>query len=241
MEMMYFGLMNYMGENIPETAAKKFRFGLLQVIGIVALAIIVSALLTAWWVKYYIYASKFTPTVLTVKEQKILDSKLAKLEVTANKTAIVQKKKGQGKGISLKPEPYSEEGAKREISLTEKELNALIAKNPEVAQRVAVDLSDNLISVKLVVPMDEEIPVLGGKTLRLNLGVIVRYEDERPVIALKGVSLGGIPLPNAWLGNLKNKNLVKEFGAEGGFWKLFSDGVADLKVQEGNILIKLKK
>jgi len=241
MEIMYFYIMNNKHEKIPEPAAKKFRFGLLQVMGIVALVIIVTALLTAWWVKYYIYASKFTPTVLTVKEQKVLDSKLAKLEVTTNKAPIVPKKKRSDKGSSLEPEAYSEEGAKREVSLTEKELNALVANNPEVAQRVAIDLSDNLVSVKLVVPMDEEIPVLGGKTLRLNLGVILGYENERPVVALKGVSLGGIPLPNAWLGNLKNKNLVKEFGAEGGFWKLFSDGVADLKVQEGHILIKLKE
>ena len=228
-------------ENIPEPATPKIRFGLLQVMGIVAMVIIITALLTAWWVKYYIYASQFTPTVLTVREQKALDSKLAKLEATANKALVVTKEKKHGKGVPLEPEAYSEEGAKREISLTEKELNALIANNPEVAQWVAVDLSDNLISVKLVVPMDEEIPVLGGKTLRLNLGVILKYEDGKPVVAFKGVSLGGIPLPNAWLGNLKNKNLVKEFGAEGGFWKLFSDGVADLKVQEGHILIKLKE
>ena len=62
------------GENIPEPVARKFRFGLLQVMGIVALVVIVTALLTAWWVKHYIYASKFTPTLLTVKEQKVLDS-----------------------------------------------------------------------------------------------------------------------------------------------------------------------
>ncbi len=240
--MMYFSAVNKKDENIPEpvAAVKKFRFGLLQVMGIVALAIIATALLTAWWVKHYIYASKFAPTVLTVKEQKVLDSKLAKLEQTANKTPGGQKKR-QGKGTSLEPEAYSEEGAKREISFTGRELNALIANNPEVAQRVAIDLSDDLVSVKLVVPIDQEVPVLGGKTLRLNLGMILRYEKKRPVVALKGVSLGGIPLPNAWLGNLKNKNLVEEFGTEGGFWKLFSDGVADLKVQKGRILIKLKE
>ena len=151
------------------------------------------------------------------------------------------KKKRHERGAPLEPEVYSEEGAKREISLTEKELNALIANNPEVAQRVAINLSDSLISVKLVIPIDEEIPVLGGKTLRLNLGLILGYENERPVVALKGVSIGGIPLPNAWLGNLKNRNLVREFGGDGGFWKLFSDGVADLKVKKGHILIKLKE
>lgn len=110
-----------------------------------------------------------------------------------------------------------------------------------MAQRVAIDLSENLVSLKLIVPLEEEIPILGGKTLRLHLGVMLGYENEKPVVALKGVSLGGIPLPNAWLGNLKNRNLVKEFGTEGGFWKLFSDGVADLKVREGYIWIKLKE
>jgi hypothetical protein len=34
--------------------------------------------------------------------------------------------------------------------------------------------------------------------------------------------------PGIWLGNLKNRYSVKEFVAERGFWKLFSDGVTDL-------------
>jgi hypothetical protein len=77
---------------------------------------------------------------------------LAKLEAAANKDPVVPKQKRQEKQAPLEPEPYSEEGAKREISLTEKELNALISNNSEVAQRVAIDLSENLISVKLIVP-----------------------------------------------------------------------------------------
>jgi hypothetical protein len=36
------------GKKIPEPVARKFRFGLLQVMGIVALVVIVTALLTAW-------------------------------------------------------------------------------------------------------------------------------------------------------------------------------------------------
>jgi hypothetical protein len=241
MKMMYFYTMNNKDEYILEPAPQKSRFSFLRVMGIVALVIIVMVLLAAWWVKYYVYASNFTPTVLTVKEQKILDSKLAKLEFTANGTSVIPKKKRHDEGVPLEPEAYSDEGAKREISLTEKELNAVMANNLEVAKRVAIDLSDNLISVKLLVPIEEEIPVLGGKTLRLHLGIILKFENERPIVALKGVSLGGIPLPNAWLGNLKNKDLVKEFGAEDGFWKLFSDGVEDLKIQDGHLLIKLKE
>jgi len=38
----------------------------------------------------------------------------------------------------------------------------------------------------------------------------------------------GVPIPNAWLGGIKNIDLVKEFGADKGFWKTFSDGVENL-------------
>ena len=239
--------MENQNEGKPGRSIRKFRFSLLQVMGIVLGIIMISFLLMAWWVKHNIYASPFTPTVLTAKEQQVLDSKLVTLKESAKKDVAVTNKKRRDQGAPLKPEAYSEaysdseECLKREISLTEKELNALIANHPDVAQRVAIDLSDDLVSVKLVVPVDEEIPVLGGKTLRLNLGIILSYENERPVVALKGVTLGGIPVPNAWLGNLKNKNLVKEYASHGGFWKLFSDGVADLKVRDGHLLIKLKE
>ena len=97
MELVYLYGMSDKGDIILEPDAKKFRFGLLQGLGIVAVVVVITALLTAWWVKHYLYASKFTPTVLTVKEQKVLDSKLAKLESTTNKAPVVPKKKEQGK------------------------------------------------------------------------------------------------------------------------------------------------
>ena len=36
----------------------------------------------------------------------------------------------------------------------------------------------------------------------------MRYANGRPVMVLKGVSVWGVPLPNAWLGNLKNIDLT---------------------------------
>ena len=72
---MYFDFMKNKSEDIPVPVVRKFRFGLLQVMGIVALAIIITALFSIWWVKHYIYASEFTPTVLTAKEQKVLYEK----------------------------------------------------------------------------------------------------------------------------------------------------------------------
>ncbi len=213
-----------------------------------AVAVVVTAVFTGWWVKRYIYASPLTPTELTSREQNTLNAKLAALDAAAGRETAPGTGRGDRRGGSplspddrLRPEPYSEEGARREVVLTERELNGIIASNPEVARRVAVDLADELVSLKLVIPMEEDLPVLGGKTLRLNLGLQLAYRNKGPVVALKGVSLGGVPLPNAWLGNLKNVNLVEEFGTEDGFWKLFADGVENLSVEEGHLRIRLKE
>lgn len=208
---------------------------------ITALCLSVIAIAVVIWVKYNIYASFYKPTQLSAREQKALDTKLALL-VEAQKEQHEQEKSPYYEPEGpVKPEPYSEEGAKREISLTEKEVNALIANNPEVARRVAVDLSEGLVSVKLVIPVDEDVIILGGKTLRISMGIMLGYDNNKPVVGIRGVSLGGVPLPNAWLGYIKDRNLVEEFGTESGFWKLLADGVQDLKVKDGHILIRLKE
>lgn len=217
------------------------RSGFFQILRIAGLIVLVILLAASLWIKHTFYASKFTPTELSSKEQEVLESKLALLEGSPGRIVGTPSKKGQKEHTPLDPEPYTEEGAKREINLTEKELNSLIANQPEIAERVSIDLSNDLVSVKLVVPMDEEIPLFGGKTLRFHMGLIMSYEEDRPVMALKGVSLGGIPVPNAWLGYMKNKNLVDEFGSEDGFWQIFSEGVEDIKVREGHIQITLKE
>jgi hypothetical protein len=104
-----------------------------------------------------------------------------------------------------------------------------------------MDLSDDMVSVKLLIPVDKDFPVLGGKTLRLNCGITLSYDQGRPVVAIRGVSVGGVPVPNAWLGNIKNTDLVKEFGGQGGFWDIFSEGVEDIKVRDGSFVIKLRE
>ena len=105
----------------------------------------------------------------------------------------------------------------------------------------AIDLADNLASVKMIIPLDPDFPILGGKTLKANAGAELAYANGRPIVILKGISVWGVPIPNAWLGNLKNVDLVKEFGGDEGFWKSFSDGVENIRVIVGELKIKLKE
>jgi hypothetical protein len=89
--------------------------------------------------------------------------------------------------------------------------------------------------------MDKDFPMLGGKTVRVTAGVKLAYEHHRPVVVLKGISVMGVPVPNAWLGNMKHVDLVKEFGTEQGFWKAFADGVDDIHVDNGRLVVKLRE
>jgi hypothetical protein len=223
--------------NEAEAKRKPPGFRTTRILAVGGVILCVALLLVAIWVKRNVYASKFTPVSLSQQEQEVLDSKLALLR--DSEPVPADKRRLPGKPLT--PEPYTEEGAKREIRFTERELNALIANHPDTAEKVAVDLSNDLISVKLVLPVDEEVPLLGGKTLKIHMGLTVSYEGSSPVIALKGVSLGGIPLPNAWLGNLKNVNLLEQFGTDDGFWKIFSAGVRTIKVRQGHMQIRLEE
>ena len=58
---------------------------------------------------------------------------------------------------------------------------------------------------------------------------------------LRGLSVMGVPLPNAWLGGLKNIDVVREFGGDEGFWRAFAEGVESLSVEEGRITITLNE
>ena len=215
-----------------------------QVVLIILVTMAVTIGGTYWFVKTYVFAREFKPVELSVKEEQVLENKLRALgydvDVKSPERLEDQSADIDNRGF-LKPERYTEDGARREVSFNERELNALLAKNTDLAKKLAIDLSDDLVSAKFLLPLEEDFPVLGGKTLRLNAGVEMAYAGEKPVIVLKGVSVMGVPVPNAWLGGLKNIDLVGEFGADEGFWKSFSDGVENIQVEDGRIRVRLRE
>jgi hypothetical protein len=117
----------------------------------------------------------------------------------------------------------------------------MMAKNTDLADKLAIDLAENMVSIKLLIPLDPDFPMLGGQTLKVKAGAELAYRDGRPVVKLKGVSLMGVPMPNAWLGGIKNIDLIKEFGADEGVWKSIADGVESISVVEGFLKIQLKE
>jgi hypothetical protein len=214
-----------------------------HVLWIILATVVLTAAITFWFVRSYIYAKDFTPVQLTSSEQQALDQKLSLLGYEPENKVAHSKSpetKDESDEAWLRPERYNEKNAKREVSFSERELNAMVANNQDLAKKLAVDLSDDLISTRLLVPVDKDFPILGGKTLRVSTGVEMAFRDAKPVVILRGVSIMGVPIPNAWLGGLKNIDLISEFGDRRGFWASFAEGVEDIRVEEGELKVKLK-
>ena len=215
-----------------ETQIKKGN-STLKVMSITVLVTLICIAIGAFvWVNY-LFPTAFKAVSLSTSEAQVLDRKLhvvnlSELSVNASNTA-------------LKPEPYSESDQARRVVFSEREVNALLAHNTEFADKLAIDFSQDLASATWLLPLDPEFPVLGGKTLKLTAGLELAFKAERPVVKLRGISLWGVPLPNAWVGYKKNIDLVNEFGAQGGFWNAFADGIEELVVEDEQIVIQLKR
>lgn len=221
---------------VPETtkgfSAKQV---ILMVVGSMCLAIFATALA----IKLFLFPSPFKPVVLSPIEEQQLSRKLELFDsLEREQVPVPTEHTTDG---TLIPEQYSEDGGDRKITFNERELNSIIAKNTDMADKVAIDLAADMVSIKLLIPLDPDFPMLGGKTLKVKTGAELAYREGRPVVKLKGVSLMGVPMPNAWLGGLKNIDLVREFGGDEGFWKTFADGVESISVEEGGLKIQLKE
>lgn len=201
------------------------------------LAVLLAIILGAVFVKWYFFPSAFSPTSLNQTEQSTLNQKLRYFGINLEDEQANDKNADQ----TMAPEPYQEDSSKREVRFSEKEINSLIAKNPTWATRLAIDFSDNLASAKMLIPLDPDLPILGGKTMRINTGVEVEFQNGRPSLKLQGISVWGVPLPNAWLGNIKNIDLIEQYGGQEGFWKSFADGISYIKVTDGHLVVKLNE
>lgn len=203
-------------------------------ITIITIAIIIGGI---WLVREYLFPQNFTPVALSDGETQLLNQKLKLLSLPNIKGKQVTQTQTKSR---LAPEPYSEVNANREIFFSEREVNAMIAHNTDMANNLVIDLSDNLASAKLLIRTDPDLPLFGDKIVRVNMGLELAFAQGKPIVKLRGVSAWGVPLPNSWLGGIKNIDLVQEFGDNSGFWQGFADGIDYINVSEGKLVVKLK-
>ncbi len=223
--------------NTPPVPPPKTSFSFKQLAAVAVGVMLLTAAGATLAVKIWFFPQPFKPVELNQQEEQRLEEKLEQLAPSSGSA----QPENANEDERLQPESYSEEGASREISFSEREINSLLAKNTDLADKLAVDFAENLISLRLLLPLDPDFPVMGGKILRLRAGVELVWRDGQPMVILKGVSLMGVPLPNAWLGGLKNIDLMQEFGGQPGFWQSLGAGLESVSVQDNKILLRLRE
>ena len=212
----------------PSTAAfpprSSWKKKLLVTSGIVLCSAGIAAAGTAWWVKHNIYASALQPVALTQAEQSNLDGKLKTLSNSPGAA------------------PVDPEIAKRTLVISDKEINAFLAQQG-LGEQVKVDLTEGGAAATLLIPMDKDIAFVGGTTLRIRLGFGAKMDaDKHFAFSISDVSVGGIPLPNDWLGKIKGSNLLADSQLESDpTVKGFLAGIRDFKIQAGSLKVVLNE
>lgn len=217
------------------SALKRSRF---KTIALVVLSIILLVGgVSAGWYWYYFHGPSFSPVVLTQHEQQVIDGKLelAGGDPIFSPSDVLEP---NDKPIVVR------EDDPRTIIFTEREINAVLHHNTDLAEKLYIDLKNDAIVAKIVYPVEEDVAVIGGKTLRANVTMQTFLDENGQLqIALGDVTVSGIPLPNAWLFDAKGKNLVDlDSGPDGtGLLKRIADGIADFKVEKNQIRIRLNE
>lgn len=206
---------------------------------------LVTVAATVWVARTYLYPAPLEPVVLSAPERQVLDEKLQRLQEPGMAAGPRSNARADplvdpdAAGEPLVPEIYREDPEARVIHFTQRELNGLIADNPDLAGRVALHLSDDLISATVLVTLPPDSPVMAGRVVRVTAGLGLQQVGDRPAVVLRGISVMGVPLPEAWLGGLKGRDLVSLYGGKPGFWQAFAEGVADLRVEQGRLRVEL--
>lgn len=190
----------------------------LLITGVVVLGVCgISAGSAALWYNYNFNASSFRPIQLTAAEQQVVEQKMAELEGEL---------------------PASDPS--KTIVLNEREINGFLEQQG-LGETVKVQIKKDGVGATFLVPVDEQVALIGGHTIRLNVAFNTKLDDSKKfMLSLADVNVGGISLPNAWLGNIKGLNLLADSGNEGlPMVNAFAAGIKALHMKNGEMRLVL--
>ncbi|MBL9116147.1 MAG: hypothetical protein JNJ83_14160 [Verrucomicrobiaceae bacterium] len=185
----------------------------------------ITAAASVWWVKHNFYASTLNPVALSNSEKEALDSKLVAMSAA-----------GQAEATPQVPPT----DPKKTLQLSEREINAFLA-DQGLGEQVKVELGNGSGVATAIVPIEKDAPMFGGKTLRIQCAFNARMDAEKKLaFSISDISVGGISLPNAWLGNIKGLNLFQNADISSDpAVKGFVAGVKDFAISGGALRVVL--
>jgi hypothetical protein len=175
---------------------------------------------------YFWFNRPIKPVQLSAEEKQVVQQKVEALQQV------------ESPAPSAPAEPTYEKG-KREIILTEKELNGLLNEHTTLGDQLKFELATDAVHARLETDLDPDMPVVGGKRLKARARFIVKTEAGAPSLILDDLTVWGVSVPNDWVAQLKGKDLLGEVlgGGKGG--KVA--GIEEMSVEPGQLKIKLKE
>lgn len=211
-----------------------------KIIGVIFLILVLALAIGIWQVFTELFPGDFEPVTLSQEEERVLEQKLARIDPTRLQSAGVSTPMLEASS-SHRPELGTEVGASDEITFTERELNAMLAKYSNNAHHVAIEFSDSLVDVRGLTPIEPDFPVIGGRTIEMILTFEVSLDKNRPTLFFKAAKIWGVNVPEAWIDDKTNTDMSKVFDFENNFWKAFGERVEKIAVSEGALQIQLKE
>lgn len=172
------------------------------------------------WVKHTFYPSKMKPVSLTAAEKTEFDHKLAALK---------------------DPAAIPADEANRTLLINEREVNAYLAQN-DLGETVQVKFGNGSVSAAVIFTAPEDFPVFPNQKIRMRFTFGTSLTPAHKLsLKLDDVSLGGISLPNSWLGDIKGVDLVAENVESDPALQKFLAGIQSLDVRDGTLKLVLNK
>lgn len=154
----------------------------------------------------------------------------------ANQSPVVLSEKEQ-QSIEHRVEEAKYQPGEKSFILSERELNGLLNLHTTLGEKVKIELEKGAVHARVKTTLNQDFPVLGGKTVRAKARFLVETQ-ENPAIILDDLTLYGVSLPNAWLAKLKGKNLLAHLDTGLGD-NAFSRGIENINIERGLIEIQL--
>jgi hypothetical protein len=174
----------------------------------------VAAASAAFWYHYNFKAAPFQPVQLTQVEQQTLEKKIT--------------------GPTAASDPA------KTIVLSEREINGWLQEQG-LGERLKVSIGSGGITASALLPVDGEVPFIGGKTVRFKIALNAELDAKHHLaLYISDVAVGGISPPNDWLGGIKGQDLLADAALDPTA-KAFVAGIKSVVFSSGEIRVQLNE
>ncbi len=176
------------------------------------------------------------PVVLSEKEQLAFDSKLS-VFVDPPRSPMPPTATAE----PTLPKPTEPVEGNRTLLITEREVNAYLAKQ-NLGEHVSVSFGEGQLAAGIIVSAPPDFPFLAGQKVRVKLTFGIGLSPQQKLsFVMEDLSVGGISLPNAWLGDIKGVDLIAKNLEKDPAIQRFLAGIQELEMHAGSLRVVLNK